>query len=81
MPGPAAPNDIRLRKVLDGEDAPATLPPGFHMRNLESGDEQTLHALLTEVFDDGSDGPFDAWWPRLRADPEYDPPRSAENAC
>lgn len=73
MPGPAAPNDIRLRKPLDGNDAPTSLPTGFHMRNLEPGDEQGLHALLTEVFDDGSDWPFEAWWPRLRADPEFDP--------
>ena len=39
------------------------------MRCFEPGDAPALHALLTEVFDDGADGPFDAWWPRIATTP------------
>ncbi|MCA0025063.1 MULTISPECIES: GNAT family N-acetyltransferase [unclassified Mesorhizobium] len=71
-PRPPAPNDIRLRKILDETLVPAHWSDGFVMRTLEPGDAPALHALLTEVFDDGADGPFDEWWPRISGDPEFD---------
>ena len=73
MPAPAGPNDIRLRKALGPPGPPARLPDGFHMRTMRPGDEAMVHALLAEVFDDGSDGPFETWWPRISADPDFDP--------
>ncbi|MFD2053378.1 GNAT family N-acetyltransferase [Mesorhizobium calcicola] len=72
-PRPPAPNDIRLRKMLDETLVPPHWPQGFAMRCFEPGDAAALHALLTEVFDDGADGPFDEWWPRISGDPEFDP--------
>ncbi|TIS79491.1 MAG: GNAT family N-acetyltransferase [Mesorhizobium sp.] len=58
-PRPPAPNDIRLRKILDDTLAPPRWPEGFVMRGFEATDAPALHALLTTVFDDGADGPFD----------------------
>lgn len=72
-PRPPAPNDIRLRKLLDETLVAPHWPDGFAMRCLEPGDARPLHALLSEVFDDGTDGPFDEWWPRISDDPEFDP--------
>lgn len=72
-PRPPAPNDIRLRKILDETLVAPHWPEGFVMRCFEPGDALPLHALLTEVFDDGADGPFDEWWPRISGDPEFDP--------
>ncbi|MEI8713962.1 GNAT family N-acetyltransferase [Mesorhizobium sp. ISC11] len=72
-PRPPALNDIRLRKILDETLVPPHWPDGFVMRSFEPGDAPALHALLTEVFDDGADGPFDEWWPRIADDPEFDP--------
>jgi ribosomal protein S18 acetylase RimI-like enzyme len=73
QPRPPAPNDIRLRKILDETLVAPHWPEGFAMRCLEPGDAPALHALLDEVFDDGTDGPFDTWWPRISGDPEFDP--------
>nr|WP_245261292.1 hypothetical protein [Mesorhizobium sp. L103C131B0] len=72
-PRPPAPNDIRLRKILDETLVAPHWPDGFTMRCFEHGDAQPLHALLTEVFEDGADGPFDEWWPRISSDAEFDP--------
>ncbi|MBZ9757381.1 GNAT family N-acetyltransferase [Mesorhizobium sp. ESP6-5] len=72
-PRPPAPNDIRLRKILDETLVPPHWPDGFVMRSFERGDALALHALLGEVFDDGTDGPFDEWWPRISEDPAFDP--------
>ena len=72
-PRPPAPNDIRLRKILDETLVAPHWPDGFAMRCFEPADAFALHALLSEVFDDGSDGPFDEWWPRLADDPGFDP--------
>ncbi|TGP55211.1 GNAT family N-acetyltransferase [bacterium M00.F.Ca.ET.159.01.1.1] len=91
-PRPPAPNDIRLRKVLDDTLAAPHWPEGFVMRAFEPRDALetehdvarkplhtfrhhalALHALLQEVFDDGTDGPFDEWWPRIAGDAEFDP--------
>ena len=55
-PRPPALNDIRLRKILDETLVPAHWPEGFVMRCFEPGDAPALHALLTDVFDDGADG-------------------------
>jgi ribosomal protein S18 acetylase RimI-like enzyme len=71
--GPPAPNEIRLRKILDDTPLPPRWPDGFVMRGFEPADAPALHALLTEVFDDGTDGPFEAWWPRISSDAEFDP--------
>ncbi len=75
MPGPRppAPNDIRLRKILDDTLVAPHWPDGFVMRGFEPGDAPALHALLSEVFDDGTDGPFEDWWPRISGDSEFDP--------
>ncbi|RWF32146.1 MAG: GNAT family N-acetyltransferase [Mesorhizobium sp.] len=73
MPRPPAPDDIRLRKTLDDDLLPPHWPEGFVMRGFEPADARPLHALLTEVFDDGTDGPFDEWWPRISGDAEFDP--------
>ncbi|CCV15721.1 GNAT family N-acetyltransferase [Mesorhizobium sp. STM 4661] len=72
-PSPPAPNDVRLRKILDETLVPPRWPEGFVMRGFEPADAPALHALLTEVFDDGTDGPFDEWWPRVSGDAEFDP--------
>lgn len=72
-PGLAAPNDIRLRKILDDTLTPPHWPEGFVMRPFEHRDAQALHALLEDTFDDGADGPFDGWWQRISGDAEFDP--------
>ena len=72
-PRPPAQNDIRLRKILDETLVTPHWPDGFAMRCFEPGDALPLHALLSEVFDDGTDGPFDEWWPRIANDAEFDP--------
>ncbi|RWM15177.1 GNAT family N-acetyltransferase [Mesorhizobium sp.] len=70
---PPAPNDIRLRRILDETLTAPHWPEGFVMRSFEHRDAQALHALLEEVFDDGADGPFEDWWPRILGDDEFDP--------
>jgi ribosomal protein S18 acetylase RimI-like enzyme len=72
-PRPPALNDIRLRKILDETLVPPHWPDGYVMRCFEPGDAPALHALLSDVFDDGADGPFDEWWPRIANDAEFDP--------
>jgi ribosomal protein S18 acetylase RimI-like enzyme len=72
-PRPPAPNDVRLRKILDDTLVAPRWPDGFAMRCLEPADALALHALLTEMFEDGTDGPFDDWWPRISGDAEFDP--------
>ncbi|TGQ36439.1 GNAT family N-acetyltransferase [Mesorhizobium sp. M00.F.Ca.ET.216.01.1.1] len=72
-PRPPAPNDIRLRKILDDALAPPRWPEGFVMRGFETADALALHTLLAAVFDDGSDGPFEDWWPRISGDKDFDP--------
>lgn len=73
MASPPEPHDIRLRKHLDGTIPAAAWPDGYSMRPFAADDAAGLHALLTSVFDDGSDGPFETWWPRLQGDPQFDP--------
>ncbi|MBN9220738.1 MAG: GNAT family N-acetyltransferase [Mesorhizobium sp.] len=73
MPRPPAPNDIRLRRILDETLVQPHWPDGFVMRCLEPGDAPALHALLGEVYNDGAEGPFEDWWPRIADDPEFDP--------
>ena len=70
---PAARTAIRLRKLLDGDLAARDFPAGFTLRTFETSDALALHTLLALCFDDGSDGPFDEWWPSRSADPEFDP--------
>ncbi|WP_027143265.1 GNAT family N-acetyltransferase [Mesorhizobium sp. WSM3626] len=72
-PRPPAPNDVRLRKILDETLVAPHWPDGFAVRCFGHGDALPLHALLGEVFADGTDGPFDEWWPRISEDPEFDP--------
>ncbi|MER9156486.1 GNAT family N-acetyltransferase [Mesorhizobium sp. M0778] len=72
-PRPPAPNEIRLRKILDDTLLAPRWPEGFFMRAFEAADALALHTLLTAVFDDGADGPFDEWWPRISGDAEFDP--------
>jgi len=72
-PRPPAENDIRLRKILDDDLLPPRWPEGFVVRGFLSSDAPALHALLTEVFDDGADGPYEEWWPRVSSDAEFDP--------
>ncbi|KQZ87158.1 acetyltransferase [Mesorhizobium sp. Root157] len=75
MPEPRAPaaNDVRLRKPLsDPLDLPRW-PQGFAPRAFQPADAALLHALLAEVFDDGTDGPFETWWPRICGDADFDP--------
>lgn len=48
-------------------------PDGFVLRTFEPADAPDVHALLTRVFDDGDDGPFEQWWPGVRDDAEFDP--------
>jgi ribosomal protein S18 acetylase RimI-like enzyme len=68
-----APDDVRLRRVLDGTLAAPAWPAGFTMRTLEPADAPALHALLVEVFDDGEEGPFEQWWPKRSSDAGFDP--------
>ncbi|WP_442866510.1 GNAT family N-acetyltransferase [Aminobacter sp. NyZ550] len=73
MPSPQGENDVRLRRVLPGELQPPRWPAGFSMRTFQASDAVALYDLLELVFDDGMNGPFDQWWPRLEADSEFDP--------
>lgn len=68
-----AENDVRLRRLLPGELKTPRWPHGFAMRTFEAADAPALHALLGLVFDDGMDGPFEQWWPRISGDAEFDP--------
>jgi ribosomal protein S18 acetylase RimI-like enzyme len=70
---PRGANDVRLRRTLDGEAGPSAWPKGFTLRTFEPADAGEVHALLTRVFDDGADGPFDEWWARISGDAEFDP--------
>ncbi|TPK89317.1 GNAT family N-acetyltransferase [Mesorhizobium sp. B2-4-12] len=72
-PRPPAPNDIRLRKILDETLVTPHWPDGFVMRCLRHGDAPALHALLGDVFENRADEPFDDWWPRISGDLEFDP--------
>jgi ribosomal protein S18 acetylase RimI-like enzyme len=70
---PQGANNVRLRRVLEGEAQAPVWPEGFSLRTFEPADAPDVHALLTRVFDDGADGPFDEWWPRVSGDAEFDP--------
>jgi ribosomal protein S18 acetylase RimI-like enzyme len=72
VPSPAGPGDIRLRRLLDDNPAAPVWPAGFVMRTMRPGDELAVHTLLTTVFDDGADGPFDEWWDKRSHDSEFD---------
>ena len=43
------------------------------MRTFRADDAQSLHTLLSEVFDDGEEGPFDTWWQKVSNDAEFEP--------
>ena len=73
QPDPAARTAIRLRKLLDAEIPTREFPAGFTLRTFETSDALALHTLLAVCFDDGTDGPFDEWWPNRSTDPEFDP--------
>jgi ribosomal protein S18 acetylase RimI-like enzyme len=73
VPSPAGPGDIRLRRLLDDDPTAPAWPAGFVMRTMRPGDELAVHTLLATVFDDGADGPFEEWWPRISVDAEFDP--------
>ncbi|WP_269930549.1 GNAT family N-acetyltransferase [Aminobacter sp. HY435] len=73
MPSPQGEHDVRLRKILTGEPKAPQWPDGFAMRTFEPSDAPALHALLELVFDDGMNGPFEDWWPRLAGDSKFDP--------
>lgn len=73
MAGPPEPHDVRLRRHLGQPVPPAVWPAGFRMRAFVGDDAPALHTLLAEVFEDDADGPFETWWARLQADPEFDP--------
>lgn len=73
MPGPAAPHDVRLRRHLAVPFPDPSWAAGFHMRTFLPADALALHTLLADVFQDGSDGPFESWWPRISGDDEFDP--------
>jgi len=64
---------VRFRRDLDGDLSAPKWPAGFSMRSFRTSDAEALHALLFEVFDDGSIGPFESWWRKLSTDPEFDP--------
>ena len=60
---------IRLRRMLDDALQAPVWPAGFSLRTFEAADAPDVHALLTRVFDDGDDGPFEEWWPGVRTTP------------
>lgn len=64
---------VRLRRDLDDPVEAPRWPQGFAMRAFRPSDAEAHHALLTQTFDDGDDGPFEAWWPKLSGNEEYDP--------
>jgi len=72
-PGPAEPDDIRLRKILDDSLVTLRWPTGFAMRCFEPADAIALHALLDVAYSNGAGAPFDAWWPAVLGDAEFDP--------
>ena len=73
MPRPPAPHDVRMRKLLADLSPGPSWPAGFHIRSFVPSDALALHTLLNQVFQDGSDGPFESWWPRISGDSEFDP--------
>jgi ribosomal protein S18 acetylase RimI-like enzyme len=72
-PGPAGPNDIRLRKILDDGVVTPRWPTGFAVRRFEPADAIALHALLDVAYSNGAEAPFDVWWPAVSGDAEFDP--------
>lgn len=66
-------SDVRLRRDLSSPFPEPSWPAGFVMRTLTPTEAPALHALITTVFDDGADGPFEVWWPKHSGDPEFDP--------
>jgi ribosomal protein S18 acetylase RimI-like enzyme len=65
---------VRLRYDLDGVLQAPDWPAGFVLRPFSPpADAPGLHALLTEVFPERRDEPFDAWWQKLSTDDEFDP--------
>ena len=59
--------------MLDGEQQAPVSPGRVRLRTFEPADAPDVHALLTRVFDDGADGPFEEWWARICGDAEFDP--------
>ena len=59
--------------MLDGVLQTPVWPDGFALRTFAPPDAPDVHALLTRVFDDGADGPFEQWWPRISGDAEFEP--------
>ncbi|RJG44346.1 GNAT family N-acetyltransferase [Mesorhizobium sp. DCY119] len=64
---------VRFRRDLDADFPAPKWPAGFSMRTFRATDAQSLHTLLSEVFDDGEEGPFDTWWQKVSNDAEFDP--------
>lgn len=65
---------LRLRKHLADAPPEPIWPTGARLLPLAETDPRALHTILVHAYVDGfgSTPPFDAWWPNLIADTEYD---------
>jgi ribosomal protein S18 acetylase RimI-like enzyme len=64
----------RLRRDLTEEIADPAWPAGFHLRAFSAEDAPAAHHLMQTAYAQGggSVGAFEAWWPGLRDDAEFD---------
>ena len=64
----------RLRRDLTEEIADPVWPAGFGVRAFSAVDAPAVHRLMRAAYagGGGSVGAFEAWWPALRDDAEFD---------
>lgn len=65
---------LRLRKDLALDLPSPRWPAGTHLVPLSQTDPRALHAILVDAYANGFGivPAFDAWWPSLTADSEFD---------
>jgi ribosomal protein S18 acetylase RimI-like enzyme len=64
----------RLRRDLSDAVADPVWPAGFSVRTFAAEDAPAVHRLIRLAYAQGGGrvGEFDAWWPALRNDSEFD---------
>ncbi|MBI4920281.1 MAG: GNAT family N-acetyltransferase [Devosia nanyangense] len=66
---------FRMRRDLGAPIMPAPLPPGVVLVPFDERIAPACRELMNRVYAEGFGDavPFETWWPRLVADPDFDP--------